>query len=160
MFTGDTGLLTLASGLRLGTFSGSSPASAQAGSFNNADIATFQALLQPPLNLKSSIPTPAPPPPDILLTHCLPASLPLLSAKPFLPAPGSAVPELDEVAKVSKAKYHFIGGAGGFWEREPFAWTGPGGGGTCRAISLGEMGNKGKERVSGARSSHIRLVLG
>lgn len=57
-------------------------------------------------------------------------------------------PELDEVVRLAKPKYHFVGGAGVFWEREPFMYSNADGGGACRAISLGEMGNPSKERVS------------
>lgn len=61
-----------------------------------------------------------------------------------------------------KAKYHFIGGTGTFWEREPFAWAKEGGQNTaqvCRGICLGEMGNKTKERVSGIVFSTAVIVM-
>lgn len=106
-------------------------------------------------------PPAAPKPVDLLLTHLCPSSLPLLSAKPLTP-PESRTPdvvyskELDEVAKVARAKYHFVSAPGVFWEREPFEWPAEAGDAPsktyCRALSLGEMGNKTKDRVSLAGS--------
>lgn len=73
-----------------------------------------------------------------------------LSAKP-LPAGATTVCDaapLDEVVRASRAKYVFCSGKQAFWEREPFTWPRENGAGVCRFISLGEMGNTAKERVT------------
>ncbi|KAI5476200.1 hypothetical protein MNV49_007962 [Pseudohyphozyma bogoriensis] len=155
---GKSGILTLASGLKLGTFGGAYdptifslpaeeldalPDSLDTSTFKPSDVTSFIASLTPPPS-QSSLPSPPLPPPDILLTHAYPAALPLLSSKPLPPTNASR--ELDELAQRAHAKYHFISGAGVFWEREPFSWPREVGGGVCRAISLGELGNKTKER--------------
>ncbi|KDE02964.1 hypothetical protein MVLG_06530 [Microbotryum lychnidis-dioicae p1A1 Lamole] len=163
-FLGKTGVLTLASGLRLATFAGSyepelfkateqdpdadlvDPLSA--AHFTSTDLESFRSLLTPAQRPNSSLPPKPTAPPDILLTTSLPASLPLLSAL-ALPATAKGQPfssELDEVVRMSRPRYHFIGGTGIFWEREPFQWN-DGSRQVCRSICLGEMGAKGKERA-------------
>ncbi|SGZ22743.1 BQ5605_C022g09536 [Microbotryum silenes-dioicae] len=163
-FLGKTGVLTLASGLRLATFAGSYEpelfkATEQdpdadlvdplpAAHFTSTDLESFRSLLTPAQRPNSSLPPKPTPPPDILLTTSLPASLPLLSAL-ALPATAKGQPfssELDEVVRMSRPRYHFIGGTGIFWEREPFQWN-DGSRQVCRSICLGEMGAKGKERA-------------
>ncbi|SCV68934.1 BQ2448_1954 [Microbotryum intermedium] len=164
-FLGKTGVLTLASGLRLATFAGSyvpelykatdrepdaellvDPLSA--AHFTSTDLETFRSLLTSAQRPNSSLPPKPIPPPDILLTSSLPSSLPLLSAV-ALPATAKGQPfspELDEVVRMSRPRYHFIGGTGVFWEREPFQWN-DGSRQVCRSICLAEMGAKGKERA-------------
>ncbi|KAK4058716.1 hypothetical protein OIO90_000160 [Microbotryomycetes sp. JL221] len=155
-----TGMLTLASGLRVATLGGYyDPGmfemsqqdigmfadSLSVPHFTQNDLDTFKSLLAPQTAANGI--TRAPPTPDILLTHSLPASLPLLSQKQLGPkALAGAAAELDPVVKLARARYHFVGGAGEFWEREPFEWSRAEGGGNCRALCLGEMGNKKKER--------------
>ncbi|GAA6016543.1 hypothetical protein JCM10207_002834 [Rhodosporidiobolus poonsookiae] len=149
------GLLTLASGLRIATVSGSSTSSSSP--FTSADIATLVSSCTPAAPAGSSLPAPPPKPADILLTHLVPSSLALQSSKPLTPIEGRETAdvfsgELDEAAKAARAKYHFVSGAGVFWEREPFEWpvlsgaAAGAGKSFCRALSLGEMGNKQKER--------------
>lgn len=178
-----TAMLTLASGLRIGTFGGSfDPVSFNSDpatdhdqvsysssiesdptrahgcpSFHAAlrqpqyitqdDLSTFRSLLTPPPSSGALPPKPIPSP-DVLLTHVAPASVALLSSKPFSASGNASAKELDEVLRLAKPKYHFIGGTSSFWEREPFEWSRSDGGGFCRTISLGEMGNPTKERVS------------
>lgn len=175
------GVLSLASGLRIATLAGTSPDAAPAADANAAaaeatpsppgepftasQVSDLIAALSPapPSNPSSVLPPPpAPKPVDLLLTHLCPSSLSLLSAKPLTP-PKSRTPEsiyskeLDEVARVARAKYHFVDAPGVFWEREPFEWPVQQGEAPqktyCRALSLGEMGNKTKDRVSGPASS-------
>lgn len=180
-------MLTLASGLRIGTFGGSydpslfsSETSTEEVSSSNdtiqtmliadihrthqhatslftpEDLSTFRSLLTPPPS-SGALPPKIIPSPDVLLTHVSPASVALLSSKPFSPASNASAAELDEVLRLAKPKYHFIGGASAFWEREPFEWARSEGGGVCRTISLGEMGNPAKDRV-GAHDSQIRAL--
>ncbi|GAA5921779.1 hypothetical protein JCM1841_001859 [Sporobolomyces salmonicolor] len=154
------GLLTLASGLRVATLSGSSPSSTDPdpiSSFSVSDISTLLSHVQPAAPANSSLPPPPVKAADILLTHVVPSSLTLLSSKP-LNLPEDRKPEevfskeLDEPAKAARAKYHFVSAPTVFWEREPFEWPPVGGAGAgeaksfCRALSLGAMGNKTKER--------------
>lgn len=161
----QAGVLSLASGLRIATLAGVAPdsATAESGSdgapFTASQVSDLIASLSPaPQPANSALPPPAAPKPvDLLLTHLCPSSLPLLSAKPLTP-PESRGPdavysnELDEVARVARAKYHFVAAPGVFWEREPFEWPVQEGDAPqktyCRALSLGEMGNKTKDRVS------------
>lgn len=125
--------------------------------FTQNDLDTFRSLLAPSTGPKGS--TRVPPTPDILFTHALPASLPLLSNKPLGPkALAGAAAELDPIVKLARARYHFVGGAGEFWEREPFEWSKAEGGGVCRALCLGEMGNKKKERVRLGRTFRFEDV--
>ncbi|KAK4053130.1 hypothetical protein OIV83_001865 [Microbotryomycetes sp. JL201] len=155
-----TGMLTLASGLRVATLGGYydpgmfEMSQQDIGMFANSlsvphftqnDLDTFKSLLAPQTAKNGT--TRIPSTPDILFTHSLPASLPLLSSKQLGPkALAGAAAELDPVVKLARARYHFVGGAGEFWEREPFEWSRAEGGGICRALCLGEMGNKKKER--------------
>ncbi|GAA5862307.1 hypothetical protein JCM3774_004858 [Rhodotorula dairenensis] len=160
------GVLTLASGLRIATLAGTCPDAPPASDdtavagepFTENQIADLiSALSPPPPSNPASVlpPPPAPKPVDLHLTHACPASLSLLSAKPLTP-PESRTPEtvfskqLDEVARVARAKYHFFDAPGVFWEREPFEWPAQEGDAPqktyCRALSLGQMGNKTKDR--------------
>ncbi|ORY54261.1 CwfJ C-terminus 1-domain-containing protein-like protein [Leucosporidium creatinivorum] len=151
---GKTGILTLASGLRIGTFGGNYDAALFNDDARPSNSAPLHLHLNHHLPLlphspptTSSLPPRPTPPPDILLTHTLPSSLPLLSTKPApTTTPSNASPELDQIIKLARPKYAFIGGLAQFWEREPFEWSKSEGGGVCRAIGLGEMGNKTKER--------------
>ncbi|TNY19810.1 CwfJ C-terminus 1-domain-containing protein-like protein, partial [Rhodotorula diobovata] len=136
------GLLTLASGLRIATVSGTSPSSPDSPTpFTDAEVSSLISSLTPTA-ANPSLPPPPPKPVDILLTHLVPASLPLLSSKPLL----------DDVARAARAKYHFVDAPATFWEREPFEWPRAEGAGAagersfCRALSLAEMGNKTKDR--------------
>ncbi|GAA5978468.1 hypothetical protein JCM10908_004366 [Rhodotorula pacifica] len=165
----QAGVLSLASGLRIATLSGTSPEAAAAAAssedqaapavepFTASQVSDLISSLSPTPQSSSSAlpPPPAPKPVDLLLTHLCPSSLSLLSAKPLTP-PESRAPEpvfskeLDEVARVARAKYHFVDAPGVFWEREPFEWPVQEGEAPqksyCRALSLGEMGNKTKDR--------------
>ncbi|BGP37944.1 hypothetical protein JCM10449v2_001871 [Rhodotorula kratochvilovae] len=156
------GLLTLASGLRLATLSGTSPKSpVEPTAFTTTDVSNLISSLTPaPAN--PSLPPPPAKPVDILLTHLSPASLPFLSSKPLVPSSSTEglprkpedifAAELDDVARAARAKYHFVSAPGVFWEREPLEWPRVQGAGAagermfCRALSLGEMGNKTKDR--------------
>ncbi|GAA5947293.1 hypothetical protein JCM3765_001611 [Sporobolomyces pararoseus] len=152
------GLLTLASGLRIATLSGDS------ASLSSEDISTLLSSFQPTPSstnvvpsASSSIPPIPPKPADIFLSHLIPSSLTLISSKPLTPPPSRSIEsvfssELDNPAKVVRSKYHFMSSSGKFWEREPFEWPIEDGSKLgepkqfCRALSLGEMGNKDKER--------------
>ena len=176
------GLLTLASGLRIATVAGTSPSNPdEPTAFTKADIANLISSLTP-TSPNPSLPPPPAKPVDILLTHLCPSSLPLLSAKPLVPtqpttdagadaedAPlprkpeDSFAAELDDVARAARAKYQFVAAPGVFWEREPFEWPRVEGAGAagertfCRALSLGAMGNKTKDRVRRRRLSFSPL---
>ncbi|GAA5894097.1 hypothetical protein JCM8208_002347 [Rhodotorula glutinis] len=169
------GLLTLASGLRIATVAGTSPSNPdEPTAFTKSDVSNLIASLTP-TSPNPSLPPPPAKPVDILLTHLCPSSLPLLSSKPLVPtqptsststddAAADAAPalprkpedsfaaELDDVARAARAKYHFVAAPGAFWEREPFEWPRVEGAGAagersfCRALSLGAMGNKTKDR--------------
>ncbi|GAA5868473.1 hypothetical protein JCM8547_006285 [Rhodosporidiobolus lusitaniae] len=143
------GLLTLSSGLRLATLSGTPSAS---------DISTLLTACTPSAPPNSSLPAPPPKPADILLTSLCPSSLALQSTKPLTPLEGREPtdvfsPQLDAAAKAARAKYHFFSAPGVFYEREPFVWPALSGAAAgeqrsfCRALGLGEMGNKTKERA-------------
>ncbi|GAA6027014.1 hypothetical protein JCM8097_006041 [Rhodosporidiobolus ruineniae] len=148
------GLLTLASGLRLATLSGGTSSSPVP--FTDSDITTLTSGVKPAAPANSSLPAPPQKPVDILLTHLCPSSLPLQSTKPLSRLADRKpeevfAKELDDVASAARAKYHFVSAPGTFWEREPFVWPAPSGAGAgersfCRALSLGEVGNKTKER--------------
>ncbi|GAA5987164.1 hypothetical protein JCM11641_002151 [Rhodosporidiobolus odoratus] len=146
-----SGLLTLASGLRIATLSGGS--SSSANPFTASDIATLVSSVSPPAPPNSSLPAPPPKPADILLTSLCPSSLPLQSTVSLTPLEGREpesvyAKELDEAASAVRAKYHFFDAPGKFWEREAFVWPaleGAGAGGPrtfCRAIGLGAVGSK------------------
>ncbi|GAA5858236.1 hypothetical protein JCM5353_001234, partial [Sporobolomyces roseus] len=156
------GLLTLASGLRIATLSGSAPSDSPS-SFTTSDVSSLLSSFQPtvaptvPSISTSSVPAIPSKPADILLTHLVPSSLTLMSSKTLTPSqdrPYDQVfsPLLDEPAKLVRSKYHFVSSVGKFWEREPFEWPIEEGSTVgepksyCRALSLGEMGNKEKER--------------
>ncbi|KAK4704499.1 CWF19-like protein 1, partial [Phenoliferia sp. Uapishka_3] len=154
------GLITLATGLKIATFGGSFDAEVfdakaaegeslpdplESSHFTQADVTSFLSLLTPAPS-HSSLPSPPLPPPDILLTHAFPTSISLLSSKPLPSSVKEVASPLDQIAHKSHAKYHFVGGAGVFWEREPFSWPAGEGPGVCRAIALGELGNVAKER--------------
>ncbi|GJN88523.1 hypothetical protein Rhopal_001489-T1 [Rhodotorula paludigena] len=156
------GLLALASGLRLATVSGPSPSSTDGNAFTASEVSGLISSLTPQ-SANPSLPPPPAKPVDILLTHLAPSSLPLLSSKPLVPVSSSNpdVPpkpedvfasELDDVARAARAKYHFVAAPNTFWEREPLEWPRAEGAGAagertfCRALSLGAMGNKNKDR--------------
>ncbi|BGO89644.1 hypothetical protein NBRC10512_001503 [Rhodotorula toruloides] len=152
-FLPKAGLLTLASGLRIATLSGTSPSSDSGSPITDAELSSLIASLTPPSSAPgSSLPPPPPKPIDLLLTHLCPSSLPLLSSKPLTPSDPSTpfAPELDDLAKRARARYHFFDAPGVFWEREALEWPVEEGVSAeksyCRALGLGAMGNKTKER--------------
>ena len=65
--------------------------------------------------------------------------------------PPEAAPQLDELVRKAKPRYHFTSCGGKFWEREPFCWVEENNRAT-RFVSLGAFGNQPaegkKERVS------------
>ncbi|GAA6006427.1 hypothetical protein JCM11491_004953 [Sporobolomyces phaffii] len=147
------GLLTLASGLRLATLSGSSTSIAP------EDVTTLLSSFQPTSapGPSSSVPAIPSKPADIFLSHLVPSSLTLISSKTLTPPAARPLdqvfsPQLDEPSKLVRSKYHFMSSVGKFWEREPFEWPIEEGSKVgepksfCRALTLGEMGNKEKER--------------
>ncbi|GAA6061585.1 hypothetical protein JCM10212_004335 [Sporobolomyces blumeae] len=157
------GVLTLASGLRIATLAGSTPAASSnpnAVPFTANDIAALTSSVQPAVPAtpsSSSMPPPLAKPVDIFLTHAVPSSLTLISSKPLTPLadrPFETVftPEFDAPSKLLRSKYHFSSAPGVFWEREPFEWPIEDGSTVgeakryCRALTLGDMGNKAKER--------------
>ncbi|TXT04943.1 hypothetical protein VHUM_04026 [Vanrija humicola] len=81
---------------------------------------------------------------DVLLTTSPPPALSLLSPSfPGLGFPLAApAPPLLEVVKRTRPRYLFWADGPGFWEREPWGWTGPGGKEErwTRAIKLGALG--------------------
>ncbi|GAA5931350.1 Drn1p [Sporobolomyces koalae] len=146
------GLLTLASGLRIATLASTAPSAQDVksllSSFQPTPIAGPSGSSVPPIPAKAA---------DIFLSHLVPSSLTLLSSKPLTPPPTRSIEhvfnlELDEPAKLVRSKYHFMSSAAKFWEREPFEWPVEDGSKVgepksyCRALTLGEMGNKDKER--------------
>ncbi|GAA5833147.1 hypothetical protein JCM11251_005160 [Rhodosporidiobolus azoricus] len=153
-----SGVLTLSSGLRLATLTGGSSSSSNPITPSDITVLTSSVAPAAPGGPNSSLPAPPPKPADILLTTLCPSSLPLQSTKSLSLSEGKTAeevysPELDEAAKAARAKYHFFSEAGVFWEREPFVWPALSGAGAgeqrtfCRALGLGEMGNKNKERA-------------
>ncbi|GAA5875458.1 hypothetical protein JCM16303_000635 [Sporobolomyces ruberrimus] len=147
------GLLTLASGLRIATLSGDT------SSITPADVSTLLSSFQPTAapGPSSSVPATPAKSADIFLSHLVPSSLTLISSKPLTPPASRSLeqvfsPQLDEPSKLVRSKYQFMSSAGKFWEREPFEWPIEEGSKVgepksyCRALSLGEMGNKDKER--------------
>lgn len=159
------GLLTLASGLRIATLSGDT------SSITPADVSTLLSSFQPTAapGPSSSVPATPAKSADIFLSHLVPSSLTLISSKPLTPPASRSLeqvfsPQLDEPSKLVRSKYQFMSSAGKFWEREPFEWPIEEGSKVgepksyCRALSLGEMGNKDKERVRSAPGFRSRCV--
>ncbi|GAA5900277.1 Drn1p [Sporobolomyces salmoneus] len=148
------GLLSLASGLRIATLSGDSD------SLTTSDITSLLSSFQPTASSSgpsSSVPPIPAKPADIFLSHLVPSSLTLISSKPLTPPSTRSLeevfsPKVDEAAKMVRSKYHFMSSVAKFWEREPFEWPIEDGSKVgeaksyCRALTLGEMGNKEKER--------------
>ncbi|KAK4686926.1 CWF19-like protein 1, partial [Tremellales sp. Uapishka_1] len=83
---------------------------------------------------------------DLLLLSAPPPSLALLSPSyPSLAVPlATAAPPLLEVVKRSRPRYMFWGEGEGFWEREPWGWTGSTGRDErwTRAVKLGALGGE------------------
>lgn len=94
---------------------------------------------------------------DLLLLSSPPPSLSLLSpAAASLPFPlAQTVPPLGEVVTKCRPRYIFWGEGEGFWEREPFGWTGENEKEErwTRAVKLGALGGEEPQGVKKARVS-------
>jgi hypothetical protein len=97
---------------------------------------------------------------DILLTHATPASIALHTPNvPEALTNPISVP-LDEVVRRALPRYHFVSGAGIFWEREPFAWPGAADDGRCtRFLSIGRYGEKTLEGQKKPRVRPISILV-
>ena len=103
---------------------------------------------------------------DILLTHVTPASLTLHTPNMPPSYPDRVSPQLDDVVRAAMPRYHFVSGAGMFWEREPFPWPDAVDTGRCtRFLSIGAFGGQVPEgqkrpRVSKLIKCHLETDSG
>jgi hypothetical protein len=150
--TGKQGVFTTSAGLRIAFFGGDfdlerftqgdsdTPEPLSKGYFTSSSLSSFLSSIDP---AKNAI--------DILLTYAFPTQVTHLSSKP--PAIDShltwGVPAASQILAASRPRYHFAAAQPVFWEREPFVWPETdihGGSAVTRFISLGQFGNKDKQR--------------
>lgn len=96
---------------------------------------------------------------DILLTHVTPASLTLHTPNMPPSYPDRVSPQLDDIVRAAMPRYHFVSGAGMFWEREPFPWPDAADSGRCtRFLSIGAFGGQIPEGQKRPRWSYAFTI--
>ena len=95
---------------------------------------------------------------DILLTHTWPTSMTAATSSMPTDLQPEIAPQLDDLVRKAKPRYHFTSCGGKFWEREPFCWVEENNR-TTRFVSLGAFGNQApasgkKERVCSPATLH------
>ncbi|KAF8584079.1 hypothetical protein K439DRAFT_1633822 [Ramaria rubella] len=152
-----SGIFSTAHGLRIACLGGAYAPEKFYGKTNGADLTNpyftssslKQLLSQPSLNPAVSNPNSMAAIKalssfqfiDILLTHTWPTSITTsTSTMPGDLQPDMA-PQLDDLVRKAKPRYHFTSSGGKFWEREPFCWIEENNRAT-RFVSLGAFGSQ------------------
>lgn len=99
---------------------------------------------------------------DILLTHTWPTSITDATSTMPTDLQPEIAPQMDDLVRKSKPRYHFTSCGGRFWEREPFCWIEENNR-TTRFVSLGAFGSQTpasvkKERVRLNNFNQYRLL--
>lgn len=100
---------------------------------------------------------------DILLTHTWPTSMTVATSTMPTDLQPEMAPQLDDLIRKAKPRYHFTSCGGKFWEREPFCWVEENNRAT-RFVSLGAFGAQTpasgkKERVCSLSTFICNLLI-
>ncbi|KAH8923096.1 hypothetical protein BT69DRAFT_1262729 [Atractiella rhizophila] len=141
VFLGKHGTFTTSSGLKLVTCGGTFDLQHFASSTVHSEDLTLPYIEPTPFSKLVSSASEC----DILITASFPASIGAHSSKLPPNIPQGSQP-ISELLSKCKPKYHFVGGEGIFWEREPFAWEDGEKTRVTRFFSIGDANNTDKQR--------------
>jgi hypothetical protein len=92
---------------------------------------------------------------DILLTHTWPTSMTVATSTMPPDLQPEIAPQLDDLVRKVKPRYHFTSCGGKFWEREPFCWVEENNR-TTRFVSLGSFGD---QMPASGKKERVRCLL-